>query len=662
MGSTVTQFWNVPLHGGDGISEGPETFSIALSQPENAELFSPTVHVVTINDADPPIVSVGDVSVAEGNAGTTAASFTVTLSHEWPSPVSVSYATASGSAYPGTDFASASGPLSFAALETSRTVDVTVNGDTIDEGDETFSLTLSNPSAGAVLGDASAVGTIENDDGPAGDAVVVFAATAGNGRADLEWVYPAGRDTVRIRYNEGPACSAPTDPESEGTWLGGADVSGSAGAPGMAPHESLGNGTQYCYRIWTVLGGNTYAIGATTHARPFDNSAGQPGEPIAWAYATGASSVAAPGLGGNVVLAVSNDNLVHAVVRGSAAGAGLWPSGYVARGLGGPALERPPLVPLPVVPGTTNVALLGSQDGGVYAVDANGGGIKWRTPLGPSGAEAQAAPSAFFAAYGAPFGIDFDVVVVGTRKGGGAGGTLNRFYALDAATGAVLGTPYGDGGVPDIGFVSGSASLDYPTKRAYFTSRSSGSPNTLWCFDVGGGGLSLAWGQPAGEIHASPVLRGGVVYTSTIDGDVMAYRADNGNPLWTVAFPTEAGGVKGYIFPDRLSQRLYFSTTTKVWAIDDGGAASSPGWSSTAASSSPSTPVFGELGGTGYVFVGGSDGKLYQLDAATGTQVKSVQLGGPVDAIGAPTLDVVHSMVYAGSAAGIVYGVKVPLP
>jgi outer membrane protein assembly factor BamB len=252
---------------------------------------------------------------------------------------------------------------------------------------------------------------------------------------------------------------------------------------------------------------------------------------------------------------------------------------------------------------------------------------------------------------------------VGTRNASGS----NRFYALDAASGATVGPPFANGGVPtDIGFVSGAATIDYPTKRAYFTSRPAGSPNTLWCFDVSASGLSFAWARPAGEIDASPVLRGGVVYTSTTQGDVMAYRADNGDPLWTVAsvpapFPTEAGGVKGFVFADRLSQALYFSTTTTVWAVRDDGSAPLELWSTTAVPS-PSSLVFLELGGTGYVFVGGGDGRLYQLDAATGAQVKSVQLGGLTDHIGAPTLDVLNSMAYVGSTAGVVYAVEVPLP
>jgi outer membrane protein assembly factor BamB len=126
-------------------------------------------------------------------------------------------------------------------------------------------------------------------------------------------------------------------------------------------------------------------------------------------------------------------------------------------------------------------------------------------------------------------------------------------------------------------------------------------------------------------------------------------------------FPTEAGGVKGFVFPDRLSQALYFSTTTKVWALRDDGSAPAELWSTTAVPS-PSSLVFVVLGGTGYVYVGGGDGKLYQLDAATGNQVKSVPLGGPTDPIGAPTMDILNSMAYVGSASGVVHAVKVPLP
>ena len=57
-----------------------------------------------------------------------------------------------------------SGTVNFAAYEISKTITVDVAGDAIVEPDESFTVTLSNPSTGAVLGTASASGTIQNDD------------------------------------------------------------------------------------------------------------------------------------------------------------------------------------------------------------------------------------------------------------------------------------------------------------------------------------------------------------------------------------------------------------------------------------------------------------------------------------------------------------------
>ena len=71
----------------------------------------------------------------------------------------VDYATSDGTATAGPDYTATSGRLTFAAGEISKTVPVTVHDDSHDEGSETMVLTLSNPS-GAVLGDASATGTI----------------------------------------------------------------------------------------------------------------------------------------------------------------------------------------------------------------------------------------------------------------------------------------------------------------------------------------------------------------------------------------------------------------------------------------------------------------------------------------------------------------------
>ncbi len=110
-----------------------------------------------------PTLTVADATVAEGNSGTKVMTFTVTLSSAATSAVTVAYATSNGTATAASDYASATGTLTFAPGETTKTIQVTVNGDTAVEGNETVNLTLSSPT-GATIADGSAVGTITNDD------------------------------------------------------------------------------------------------------------------------------------------------------------------------------------------------------------------------------------------------------------------------------------------------------------------------------------------------------------------------------------------------------------------------------------------------------------------------------------------------------------------
>ena len=106
-------------------------------------------------------LSVSDARVQE--AAGAAVAFAVTLSRATSDAVTVSYATRDGSARAGEDYAAASGTLTFAAGESSKTVAVEVLDDAHDESEETFVLALSNVS-GARLEDAEATGTIENTD------------------------------------------------------------------------------------------------------------------------------------------------------------------------------------------------------------------------------------------------------------------------------------------------------------------------------------------------------------------------------------------------------------------------------------------------------------------------------------------------------------------
>ncbi len=108
-------------------------------------------------------LAISDVSIVEGNAGTTMAQFTVSLSDGGSQTVSVNYATADGTATAGSDYVSVSGMLTFAPGETSKTVTVLVNGDVLQEGPETFFVNLSSPS-NALIADSQGVATIRDDD------------------------------------------------------------------------------------------------------------------------------------------------------------------------------------------------------------------------------------------------------------------------------------------------------------------------------------------------------------------------------------------------------------------------------------------------------------------------------------------------------------------
>jgi CSLREA domain-containing protein len=114
--------------------------------------------------------SIDDVTQAEGNSGTTDFVFTVTKTGA--GAASVDFFTADGSATEGEDYQSNTGTLSFASADTTKTVTVHVNGDTTYERDETFSVNLTNASAGAAITDNQGLGTITNDDAPPSTLVV----------------------------------------------------------------------------------------------------------------------------------------------------------------------------------------------------------------------------------------------------------------------------------------------------------------------------------------------------------------------------------------------------------------------------------------------------------------------------------------------------------
>jgi hypothetical protein len=101
--------------------------------------------------------------VQEGDSGTTAANFTVTLSIVSGKPIAVQYGTSDGSATAGDDYVSQSGTVMIPAGAGSAGFTIQVNGDTLVEPHETFFVNLSNPVNVTIL-KAEGIGTIVNDD------------------------------------------------------------------------------------------------------------------------------------------------------------------------------------------------------------------------------------------------------------------------------------------------------------------------------------------------------------------------------------------------------------------------------------------------------------------------------------------------------------------
>jgi VCBS repeat-containing protein len=149
-GATGIAHVTVQLHDNGGTADGGADTSAAQS------------FTITVTAAATPTLSIGDSSLIEGNSGTKPMPFVVTLSVASAVPVTVSYSTLAGTASSSRDFLPASGTLTFAPGETSKTITVMIIGDTLKESNETLVVRLSNP-VNATMVKSEGTGTILDD-------------------------------------------------------------------------------------------------------------------------------------------------------------------------------------------------------------------------------------------------------------------------------------------------------------------------------------------------------------------------------------------------------------------------------------------------------------------------------------------------------------------
>ncbi|CCI04718.1 beta strand repeat-containing protein [Microcystis aeruginosa] len=175
----------------------------------------------TINNDDSASIAISDVTITEGNSGTTNAVFTVTLSNPVDTAITLNYATADGTATTADNDYTAINltPLTFNAGETSKAITVAVNGDTKVESNETFFVNLSSLNANGrnvTLADNQGQGTINNDDVtlPSITLAVSPSSVTEDGTTNLTYTFTRSgvtTDALTVNYTVGGTASNGTD-------------------------------------------------------------------------------------------------------------------------------------------------------------------------------------------------------------------------------------------------------------------------------------------------------------------------------------------------------------------------------------------------------------------------------------------------------------------
>jgi uncharacterized repeat protein (TIGR01451 family) len=207
----------------DTVFEGNENFTVTLSAPTCfATLGANSTDTITIVDDDlQPTISINSVSANEGNAGTTPFNFTVSLSNASTQTITVNYTTADNTATvaavgPGNpDYSLATGSVTFLPGEVSKPIVVNVNGDTVNEPNETFNVNLSAPT-NATISAGTGTGTIQNDDGTPTLSINSVSQAEGNAATTpmnfTVTLSPASGQTVTVNYaTAGGTATAPSD-------------------------------------------------------------------------------------------------------------------------------------------------------------------------------------------------------------------------------------------------------------------------------------------------------------------------------------------------------------------------------------------------------------------------------------------------------------------
>ena len=527
--------------------------------------------------------------------------------------------------------------------------------------------------------------------------VTNLTAVPGNGTVNVSWAYPTPIGTVNagepyvgvliLRRANFPVDkgSVPTDTVDPamcaviGTGTVVFDNSSNATSFTDDATDTCGapaNGTTWFYKVFLRDKLNYYATqpivnGSTfteeISARPSAAAAGL--QNSAWIAATFSTNLAAPSLiPASIVMVQSQTNLVF----GIDANTGL--RKYPPVALGGPVISRSPLIDSSTSSLNTNVIYIADTDGLVYAVATDTGQILW--VVNPNGATTngfQGSSSVQLKSLsGVSYTLAVDLVVLGTRNG--ATTTGNQILGLDGNTGSTLWAVTGNsGGVQPMDIINSAPTIDYVNHAVWATSRAGclTTQPSLWKLDPNTGTVLNM--QNLEDVDTDPTL--------TFSSDVL-FVANNGNThpaatcvagnsiLYAInpvtgatlaSFNTGDGSLVSYpvVLGSSSPYTILFSGATQVHAVsfDKGTNTFTPLWATTV--TVPSAPI--SFTGLGLVFVGSNDGKIHELNLATGADIKDeVANTGQPGFVGDPSLDVQLSRIYVSTTDQRAYGFAYP--
>jgi hypothetical protein len=190
----------------DTTDEVDETVTVSISNAVNTSNATASATLTITDDDNAPTLSIADAQTT--SEASTSTNLTVSLSAASAKAITVDWATSNGTATAGSDYTAASGTLSFAAGETTKTVAVAVIQDSTFEGNETVTITLTNPS-NATIADATATLTITEDD--AGPMLSIDDQTVSESAGTATFTVtmsPTSASNVTVNYASGNPATA----------------------------------------------------------------------------------------------------------------------------------------------------------------------------------------------------------------------------------------------------------------------------------------------------------------------------------------------------------------------------------------------------------------------------------------------------------------------